>query len=113
MKAFIIALILLAMIGITIITNCLFISTLAEDILSLIEIRADIYIIEEKWKRSRALLMLSTDHDIIFKIDSLLERAVLFYEENNEYGYEHSLTLIRGAISELKSFEDFSLSNII
>ena len=113
MKAFAIATILLTLIVATIIINSLFISKFSDDITALLENGSDIYIMEEKWKRSRALLMLSTDHDKIFKIDTLFESAVLFHQENNKHGYEHSLALIKGAISEIKSFEEFSLSNII
>ena len=113
MRALAAAIVLLVITSILIISNGLYISHFSNDILTLIENGSDIYIIEEKWKRSRDLLTLSTDHDKIFKIDSLLDSAILFCKESNKNGYEHTMTLIKGAISEIKNFEEFSLSNII
>ena len=113
MRAFITALILLGIL-ISAITLCSFyITKTVNELLMLLDEETDIYIMEEKWKRSRDFLSLSTIHDNIFKTDSLIESARFFKETENEEGYLYSLTLLRGILTEIKSFEKLSFTNII
>ena len=113
MRAFIYAIILLSLASILIIANCSYISKTTDELLSLLDDGSDIYIIEEKWKKSRGIISLSTSHDNIFKIDSLIESASFFKSRGDEQCYRYALTLIKGPLGEIKSFEKLSLFNII
>ena len=113
MRAFITALILLGILISVISFSSFYITKTVDELQSLLDKGCDIYLIEEKWKRSRGFLSLSTIHDNIYKTDSLIESARFFKESGNEEAYLYTLNSLRGLLTEIKSFEKLSFDNII
>ena len=114
MRSVIIASLLLALTIILILTSAAYILRTAKELTaSLPDIDQPISVFQEKWERSRDILVLSTDRNNIIRIDSLIETARIYYLANDSRGYSDSIQQIKGVLSEISCFEKLSLENLI
>lgn len=112
MRAFIISAILPALICVLIFTNCAYVSNTTDELLDILERESPIDEFEEKWKKSRGALLLSTDQEMILKIDALTESAVYYQSTNDKFDLDLSILSIKRKLKEINNFEKFSFANL-
>lgn len=112
MRAFIVSAILLAMICVLIFSNCAYVLKTTDELLDVLEKGRPIDEFEEKWKKSRGALLLSTDEEMILKIDALTESAVYYRSTDDKFDLELAIISIKRKLREIKNLEKFTFANL-
>lgn len=112
MRAFIISVILLSLTFTLILFDNAYIQKTTDELLDILDRGLPIYEFEEKWKKSRGVLPLSINHNGVSKIDALTESAVYFTDTGNKLDYDVAVIMIKDALRQIQSYEEFSLANL-